>query len=76
MTFEDFKDLTRKTASGICDKAFDIAKNPKYDAYHRGLVSTVHKFFNNKTSGGAVKHENMSNKKISRRITQASYWKI
>ena len=44
MTFGDFKDLTRKTASGICDKAFDIAKNPKYDAYHRGLVSTVHKF--------------------------------
>ena len=30
---KDFKDLTRRTASDkiLCDKAFDIAKNPKYD---------------------------------------------
>ena len=31
MTYRDFKDLTRRTASHeiLCDKAFNIAKNPK-----------------------------------------------
>ena len=26
------------------DKAFNIAKNPKYDGYQRGLASMVYKF--------------------------------
>ena len=31
----DFKDLTRRAASDkiLLDKAFNIAKNPKYDGY-------------------------------------------
>ena len=31
----DFKDLTRRTASDkiLLDRAFNIAKNPKYDGY-------------------------------------------
>ena len=35
----DFKELTRRTASNkiLRDKAFDIAKNPKYDGYQHGL---------------------------------------
>ena len=35
MAIEDFKELTRWTASDkvLCDKAFNIAKNPKYDRY-------------------------------------------
>ena len=41
MAYGDFKDLTRRTASEkiLPDKAFDIAKNPKYDGYQRGLAS-------------------------------------
>ena len=38
MTYEDFKDLTTRTASDKVsrEKAFNIAKNPKYDEYqHR-----------------------------------------
>ena len=33
MAYGDFKDLTRRTASDkiLCDKAINIAKNPKYD---------------------------------------------
>ena len=44
MTYEDFKYLTRKTASGkiLSDKAFNITKNPKYDEYERGLASMVY----------------------------------
>ena len=47
MAYGDFKDLTRITASDkmLHDKAFNIAKNPKYDGYQRGLVSMVYKFF-------------------------------
>ena len=37
MAYGDFKDLARRTASDkiLRDKAFDIAKNPKYDGYQR-----------------------------------------
>ena len=46
MTYGDFKDLTRRTASHkiLCDKAFNIGKNPKYDRYQRRLASMVYKF--------------------------------
>ena len=45
MTYGNFPVLTRITASDkiLCDKAFNIAKNPKYDGYQRGLASMVHK---------------------------------
>ena len=41
MTYEDFKDLTRRTASDklLRDKAFNIAKNTKYEVHQRGLAS-------------------------------------
>ena len=47
MAHGDFKDLTRRTASDkiLCDKAFDTAKNCKYDGYQRGLASRVYKFY-------------------------------
>ena len=53
----DFKYLARKTASDkiLRDKAFNIAKNPKYDGYQRGLASMVYTFFDN-TSGGSGIH--------------------
>ena len=46
MAYGDFKDLARRTASDkvLRDKAFNIAKNPKYDGYQRGLASMVYKF--------------------------------
>ena len=45
MAFGDFKDLTRKTHKVLCDKACNIAKNPKYDGYQSGLASMVYNFF-------------------------------
>ena len=35
MSYGDFKDLTRKTASDkiLRDKVFNISKNPKYNIY-------------------------------------------
>ena len=55
MANEDFKDLAERTASDkvLGDKAFNIAKNSKYDGYQRGLASMVYKFFDKKTAGSA-----------------------
>ena len=41
LAYGDFKDLARTTASHkvLRDKAFYIAKNPKYDGYQAGLAS-------------------------------------
>ena len=41
------KDLIRRATSDniLRDKAFNIAKIPKYDVYQRGLASMVYKFF-------------------------------
>ena len=43
VTCGDFKDLAKRTASDkvLRDKAFNIARNPKYDGYQRGLTSMV-----------------------------------
>ena len=56
MAYGDFKDLARRTASDkvLRNKAFNIAKNPKYDGYQRGLASMVYKFFDKKSKGGGV----------------------
>ena len=52
MTYGDFKDLARRTASDkfLKDKAFNIAKNPKYGC-QGGLASMVYKFFDKKSKG-------------------------
>ena len=56
MAYGDFKDLARRTASDkvLRDKAFNIARNPKYDGYQRGVASMVYKFFAKKSSGSGV----------------------
>ena len=56
MAYGDFKDLARRTASDkvLRYKAFNIAKNPKYDRYKRRLASLVCNFFGKKSAGSAV----------------------
>ena len=70
MAYGDFKDLTRRTASDkiLRDKAFNIAKNPKDDAYQGGLDSMVYKFFDKKTSGSGIENANISNKELIEKL--------
>ena len=70
MAYGDFKDLTRRTASDkiLLDKAFNLAKNPKYDGYQRGLASMVYKFFDRKTSGSDIKNESISSKELAEEL--------
>ena len=54
----DHKDLINRTKSDkvLRDKAYNIASNPKYDGYQRGLASMVYKFFDKKSmESGFVK---------------------
>ena len=46
MAYGNFKDLPRETASDkiLHHKAFNIAKNPKYNGYQVDLASMVYHF--------------------------------
>ena len=50
--YSDSKDLTKRTVADkvLRDKAFNIAKNSKYDRYQRGLASIVYKCFDKKSA--------------------------
>ena len=63
MAYGDFKDIKRRTASDkmFRGKAFNIAKNPKYDGYQRGLAFMVYKFFDKKSSGSGIVNNNNNN---------------
>ena len=55
--YSDSTDLTKRTTAdkNLKNRAFDIAKDPKYDGYKRGLASMVYKFFDSKVSGSGAK---------------------
>ena len=59
------KDLARRAASNkfLRDKAFNIAKNLKYDEHQRSLASMVYNFFDKKSSGGAIWNQRHSNER-------------
>ena len=50
------KDIARRTAFDkiLRDKAFNVAKNPKYNGYQRGLASMVYNCFDKKSKGSIV----------------------
>ena len=65
--YSDGKDLTKRNVADkvLKNKAFDIAKDPKYDGYQRGLASMVYKFFDSNVAspdknsvGSGAKHVN------------------
>ena len=54
--YADHKDLINRTETDkvLRDKAYDIASNPEYDGYQRGLVSMVYKFFDKKSMSSGI----------------------
>ena len=65
--YEDFKDLARRAASDkvFRDKAFNIAKSPKYDGYQRGLAFMVYKFFDKNSKGRGVANKEIKQNRRS-----------
>ena len=70
MAYGDFKDLGRRPASDkvLRDQAFNIAKNPKYHEYLRGLASLVYKFFNRKSKRSGVNIEVKHNGQLAEEL--------
>ena len=67
------------------DKALNIAKNPKYDDYQRGLASMVNKFFDKKSallpdksvsSSGVVNNEIKQNLQLAEELYKAIIRKL
>ena len=58
--YSDSKDLMKRTVADkiLKNRAFSIAKDPKYDGYQRGLASMVYNFFDKKSKGSGVKQVN------------------
>ena len=58
--YSDSKNITKRTIPDkiLRDKAFNIAKDTKYDGYQRGLASMVYKFFDKKSAKSGAKHVN------------------
>ena len=56
MAYGDFKEIATRTASGgiLRDKAFNIAKNPRYDGYQSGIASMVYKFLDKNSVRGSI----------------------
>ena len=59
MAYGGLKDLARRTASEkvLRGKAFNIAKNSKYDGYQKVLAAMVYKSFDKKSAGSGVNNE-------------------
>ena len=70
MAYWDFKDLAKRIGSDkfLRDKAFNFAKNHKYDGYQRGLASMVSKFFDRKSKDGGVNIPLMSNEELAEEL--------
>ena len=54
--YADHKDLINRTEADkvLRDKAYDIASNPEYGDYQRGLASMVYMFFDKKSTGSGI----------------------
>ena len=68
--YSDSKDLTKRTVADkiLKNKAFDIAKDPKYDGYQRGLASMVYKFFDSKVASPDKKSVGSGAKRVNTKI--------
>ena len=68
--YSESKGLAKRTQSDkvFKDKAFEIANNPKYDGYQRGLASMVYKFFDKKSKGSGIKNEIRENQQLANEL--------
>ena len=72
--YADHKDLINRTRSDkvLRDKAYDIASNPEYDGYQRGLASMVYKFFDKKSTAEPSSLERSSLERMGSGIASSS----
>ena len=68
--YSDSKDLTKRTVADkiLKNKAFNTAKDPKYDGYQRGLASMVYKFFDSKVASTDERSVGSGAKRVNTKI--------
>ena len=78
MGYGDFKDINRRIFADkvLCNKAFNIAKDPKYNEYQRGLALMVYKNFDKVTSDSGIKNGNHSNRQLAEELHKSNIRKI
>ena len=84
MAYIDFKDFSRRAASDkvfLPDKAFNIAKNPKYDGFQRCIAVVAYELFDKTSSGpitlgGLIKSKIMSNQQLAEELRKPVTRKI
>ena len=74
MDYGDLESLTRRTVADkvLRVKAFNIAKNTKYDGYLRGVSSMIYKFFDKTSATHAEKSAKRGAIKIEIILNQQS----
>ena len=70
--------MPRRTVSSklLSDKAFDFAKNLKYDRYQQGPASSVYKILVKKSSGGAITSAIMLNQLLAGELHKPTIRKL
>ena len=66
--YADHKYLINRIKSDkvLRDKEYDIASNPEYDGYQRGLASMVYKFCDKKSMGSGIKKDTTKSSSLER----------
>ena len=83
MAYGDFKDIVRRTVSDnvLRDKAFNVAKNPKYGGCQRGFAAMVYTFFDKRSTflpiksasvNGIVNNEIKQNLQLAKKLHKPS----
>ena len=69
--YSDSKDLIKRTVADkiLKNRAFNIAKDQKYDGYKRGLASMVYKFFDSKVASPDKKPSGSGAKLVNTKLT-------
>ena len=64
--YAKYKDVENRLIADdkLQNSAYDIASNPKYDAYQRDLASMVYKFFNSKVIPKTISGKGIESNKI------------
>ena len=77
--YADSKNLVSRTQADkvLRDKTYNIASNPSYDGYQRGLASMVYNFLDKKSAGGnlelATELHKLIIRKFNKRKVYSSY---
>ena len=69
----DLAKMTVKFHKLLKNKAFNIAKNLKYDGYQRGLASVIYNVFDKKTQDSGANKKIKQIEQLAKDFTQTNY---